>query len=172
MIADKYLRESLEWQVFSTLSAEYPWTEELLAKHADRVIWPEIVENESIRWTKHMLERFQDRIPWTRLSGSPHAWTDFAPETVRYFAHRWDWKMLSGNRNLRIETVAEFPDRLDWAKVIDNPGLEDEFGVTFYLRYWEYIPQRELPFTLLWSAMAREEEEKMTWTLDIENNSL
>lgn len=68
----------------------------------------------------------------------------------------------AGSTNLRIETVSEFPDRLDWAKVIGNPGLEDDFGVAFYLRNKESDPGGGLPFTLLWSAMAKEEEEQMT----------
>lgn len=163
-IGDKDLREGLKWQTFCNLSAVYPWTEALLTKFADKIIWREIVTNGQIRWTLPMMERFKDRIPWEKLSRCTEPWTAFDPAIVRYFADRWNWSSLSGNPNLRIETVEEFPDRLDWTQVINNSGLEEAFGVAFYLRFWEHIPLKELPLTLLWHVMAEEgqvEIEKM-----------
>ncbi len=107
-----------------------------------------------------MLEKFEHRINCSELSryGSKSL---LIPEVVEQFKDRWDWKELSENSDLPIETIRKMGDYIDWKTLIERCYRDDIFGIDFLKEFEERIPASSLKDSNLWRKIVEDKVEKL-----------
>lgn len=132
------LRERALWK---RLSSELSWTEELLAKYADKVDWEEVSSNKKVLWTESLLRRFADKLDWEELSKND-ALTLLSPDIIRPFALYWHWDDKTENTAWTPKFIEEMKDHLDWKELYQAATSDEQ---EFYLKeYFDYVSH--LPF--------------------------
>ena len=147
------MTQLIDEQAWKELSQDFPWSEQLLEKYADKVDWHEVSGNNNMLWTASMLDKFKKRIDWSELSGTDHS-SLLNAEVLARFEQYWDWHKLSDNSSLELtrELLDKFIERRDWREII---GRWDDilFDEDFLERYKEYIPASELQHSRLWDKI-------------------
>ena len=159
----------LEEEAWKNISRESKLTESLLEKYRSKLDWEAVTTNSNIHWTPAMLERFKYNIDWQQMS----SWASadlLCPEIVGRYADRWDWKELSRNTELPLETIGLFADRLDWGELIEryNSSENPIFGRAFLETYADYIPADRLKDSTLWYALVEERGKELKRALFME----
>jgi hypothetical protein len=159
----------LEEEAWKNISREGKLTESLLEKYRSKLDWEAVTTNSNIHWTPAMLERFKYNIDWQQMS----SWASadlLCPEIVGRYADRWDWKELSRNTELPLETIGLFADRLDWGELIEryNSSENPIFGRAFLETYADYIPADRLKDSTLWYALVEERGKELKRALFME----
>lgn len=150
--------QNIESEAWSNLSRDYHWNESLLEMYKDKVDWDEITSNHDIEWNVSMLEKFKDKINWKILSSTTQN-SLLVPEILERFIDRWDWKELSKNCHIPIETIRKMADYIDWKELITYNYREDIYGMAFYKEFADRIPESDLKDSCLWHVIV---EEKVT----------
>lgn len=122
------IEKAVSEQEWSYRSDNLHWTEETLARHADRVDWDEVSKNTYIKWTREMVERFKDRINWHLFSQccvfrqEVPGRSGLGYNVVEALADLWDWTALSANSNLLLSDrlINAYRDRWSWPLLIQN----------------------------------------------------
>ena len=154
------MAQMIEEEAWKSLSGSYPWNQSLLEKYKDKVDWEEISSNHYIEWTVPMIEKFIHRINWAQLSRTSQK-SLLVPDMVERFKDRWDWRELSENTDLPIETIRKMADYIDWRALIDR-GLRDEFfGMAFLKEFEDRIPASALKDSTLWRKIVDEKEDAL-----------
>ena len=159
----------LEEEAWKNISRGGILTESQLEKYRSKLDWEAVTTNSNIHWTPAMLERFKHDIDWQQMS----SWAGadlLCPEVVGRYADRWDWKELSRNTELPLETIAIFADRLDWGELIEryNSSENPIFDRAFLETYADYIPADRLKDSTLWYALVGEREKELNRALFME----
>ena len=154
--SNDFMQQIMDEAAWKDLSADFPWSEQLLEKYQDKVDWNEVSDNDNMLWTASMLEKFKDRIDWDALSRSRHRCILTAGMFERFKAY-WNWKILSSNSDVELdfELIDRFADRWDWRELIDR-HREDLLNRKFFERYKTYIPASELQNSRLWHSLVDE----------------
>ena len=158
-LTDGLMALMIEEEAWKNLSADYNWSEALLEKYRDKLDWDEISSNRNIEWTVSMLEKFKRSINWTEFSRycPKHL---LIPEVVERFKDRWDWKELSENTNLPIETIRKMADFIDWKSLVER-GYRDDFGVAFLKEFEDRIPASAFKDSSLWRKIIEHKVEAL-----------
>lgn len=156
---DGLVAQMIEEEAWKELSGNYPWSEALLERFKDKVDWDAVSGNRDVAWTVSMLEKFKKRINWSRLSGNCSK-SMLIPEVIELFKDRWDWKELSENSDLPIETIRKMADYIDWKALIDR-YKDDIFGMDFLKEFEERIPASSFKDSCLWRAIVEEKVDKL-----------
>ena len=149
----------IEEGAWKELSYDYPWNEALLEKYKDKLDWDEVSSNRNVAWTVSMLEKFKGRINWTQLSNTNQK-TILRSDVVDRFKDRWDWKELSENSNLPIETVRRMADYIDWKNLIER-SCRNDFGMAFLKEFEDRIPASDFKDSELWNRIINEKAESL-----------
>lgn len=156
-LTDGLMALMIEEGAWKELSRDYPWNEALLEKYKDKLDWEEVSGNRDIAWTVPMLEKFKGKINWTQLSNTSQK-SILSPDVVERFKDRWDWKELSENSDLPIETVRRMADYLDWKNLVERSYRED-FGMAFLKEFEDRIPASAFKDSALWDRIIAEKVE-------------
>jgi uncharacterized protein (TIGR02996 family) len=128
----------LQWHYFSCVEG-FPWTEEFIAKHADRLDWHRLSWNQGLPWNVGFMQRFADRIDWDRAAYRV-PWT---AELVRVFGDRIDWRVISDDLTWTPQLIEELAARIYWAEPdMDIGGWEGTFSGMFQHEVLEWTPER------------------------------
>ena len=157
---DGLMAQMIEEEAWKKLSGDYPWNEALLEKHKDKVDWEEISSNIYMEWTISMLEKFKGRILWNRLSNTCQK-SLLTSDVVEKFKDRWDWKELSENSDLPIDTIRKMADYIDWKALINRWCRDDIFGMAFLKEFEDRIPASAFKDSSLWRKIVDEKEEML-----------
>jgi len=90
------------------------WTEEIIEKYEDKLIWFYLSQNKSLPWTSELIEKFEDKWDWFFLSASKSLpWSE---EFIEKYRERWRWGTLSENESLpwSIEFIEKYEDKWDY----------------------------------------------------------
>lgn len=153
-LSNEFMQHSAESAAWEEISSDYPLTEGMLEKYADRLDWKEVASNRNINWSVPMLEKFKKRIDWHRFS--EHATDDIlTPSAIEAFKELWDWDELSENDNVPLtdELLTTYADRWNWTKIINryrNNSLFESKGIAFYEKYKDYISESKVQDSTLW----------------------
>lgn len=60
----------MDTEAWSNISGNFPFSEALLEKYANKLDWKEVSGNTNIFWSSQMLEKFNRKLDWTALSRS------------------------------------------------------------------------------------------------------
>ena len=159
----------LEEEAWKNISRDGMLTETQLEKYGSKLDWEAVTTNPNIHWTPALMERFRRRIDWQQMSAC--AKEDLlCPEIVGRFADCWDWKELSRNTELPLETIALFADRLDWGELIEryHDSGHPIFDRAFLETFADHIPADRLRDSTLWYALVEEREEELKKALFME----
>ena len=154
---DGLMAQMIEEEAWKNLSCLYPWSEALLEKYKDKVDWEEISRNDNLQWTIPMLEKYKNRLNWQTLSQTRQD-SLLSPEIVDKFRDRWDWKELSENSRLPIETIRKMADFIDWRALVQRSYNENIHGIDFFLEFKDRIPAWAFKDSFLMSKMVEEKE--------------
>lgn len=153
-LSNEFMQHSAESAAWEEISSDYPLTEGMLEKYADKLDWKEVTENSYIKWNVPMLEKFKKRIDWRKFS--EYADDDIlTPSTIETFKDLWDWDELSENSRVPMtdELLMTYADRWNWGKIINryfsNSPYNDN-GIIFYEKYKDYIPESKVQDSNLW----------------------
>jgi hypothetical protein len=152
----------LEEEAWKNISRDGTLSESQLEKYRSKLDWEAVTTNPNIHWTPALMEHFKRFIDWQQMSACAGA-DLLCPEVVERFADRWDWKELSRNTELPLETIAMFADRLDWGELIEryNNSENPIFDRAFLETYADYIPADRLKDSTLWYALVEEKEKEL-----------
>lgn len=159
-LSNEFMQHSAERAAWKEISTGYRLTEGMMEKYADKLDWKKVSENQQISWNIPMLEKFKKRIDWHRFSKyAPRG--IITPSMVEAFKELWDWDELSENNEFALtdELLMTYKDRLDWGKVIDRyigNSPYNNYGITFYEKYKEYIPESKVQDSFLWRVIVRQ----------------
>ena len=157
---DGLMAQLIEEEAWKDLSGNYPWSKALLERYKDKVDWEAVSGNRDAAWTVSMLEKFKYHINWSELSSCcPKSL--LIPEVVEQFKDRWDWKELSENSDLPIETIRKMADYIDWKALIDRSYRDDIFGMDFLKEFEDRIPASSLNDSNLWRKIVEDKVEKL-----------
>jgi hypothetical protein len=168
-LSNEFMQHSAESAAWEEISSDYPLTEGMLEKYADKLDWKEVIGNRDIHWNVPMLEKFKKRIDWHKFS--QYANEDIlTPSAIEAFKEQWDWDELSENSSLPLteELLMTYADRWNWAKVINryrNNGLFDAKGISFYEKYKEYIPESKVQDSSLWREIVEQTKAQIVDTI-------
>lgn len=160
----------LEEEAWKNISRGGILTESQLEKYRSKLDWEAVTTNDNIHWTPAMLERFKHDIDWQQMSSRAGA-DLLCPEVVGRYADRWDWKELSRNTALPLETIGLYADRLDWGELIEryNDSSNPIFDRTFLETYADHIPADRLKDSTLWYALVEEKEKELSRRILLED---
>ncbi len=168
-LSNEFMQHSAESAAWEGISSDYPLTEGMMEKYADKLDWKEVIGNRDIHWNVPMLEKFKKRIDWHKFS--QYANEDIlTPSAIEAFKEQWDWDELSENSSLPLteELLMTYADRWNWAKVINryrNNGLFDAEGISFYEKYKEYIPESKVQDSSLWREIVEQTKAQIVDTI-------
>lgn len=157
---DGLMAQMIEEEAWKDLSGDYPWSEALLERFKDKVDWEEVSSNRDVLWTVSMLEKFKNCIDWCALSRTSGK-SLLIPEVVEQFKDRWDWKELSENYELPIETIRKMADYIDWKALIDCRYRDDIYSMEFLKEFEERIPASSFKDSGLWKRIVDDKVEKL-----------
>lgn len=163
---DSLMTQMIEEEAWKSLSGSYPWNESQLEQYKDKLDWEEVSGNTAMTWTVSILTKFKGKIHWDRLSSNADSYL-LAPAIVEKFVNHWDWKELSENSSLPMETIDAMAEHIDWKALIDRRYNDDAFGSTFLEKYQKYIPASALRDSYLWRAIVEEKEEELKTRLSL-----
>lgn len=152
-LSNEFMEKILNDAAWRELSGDYPWTEQLLEQHKDKVDWKAISSNCEIIWTPSMLDKFKNRLDWTSLSDASSQ-TLLHVSNLERFKDYWDWTVLSRNSSLKLTTaiIDKFMDQWDWSEIIDR--YQDElYSLDFLEKYMDKIPANALQNSHLWRQL-------------------
>ena len=152
------MAQMIEEEAWKKLSGNYPWNEALLEKYKDKVDWEEVSSNSCMEWTSSMLEKFKGMVNWNQLSNTNQK-SILTPEVVEKFKNRWDWKTLSENSDLPLETIRKMADYIDWKTLIERRYRDEIFGMAFLKEFEDRIPASAFKDSYLWQKIVEEKEE-------------
>ena len=164
-LSNEFMQHSAESAAWEEISSDYPLTDGMLEKYADKLDWEEVTGNRNIHWTVPMLEKFKKRIDWHKFS----RYVDediLTPSVIEAFKEKWDWDELSENNSVPLtdELLMTYADRWNWAKVINRyrgGSLCDGKGISFYERYKEYIPESKVQDSCLWREVVEQTKKQI-----------
>lgn len=168
-LSNEFMQHSAESAAWEEISSDYPLTEGMLEKYADKLDWKEVVGNRDIHWNVPMLEKFKKRIDWHKFS--EYANEDIlTPSAIEAFKEQWDWDELSENSSLPLtdELLMTYADRWNWTKVINryrSNALFDAKGISFYEKYREYIPESKVQDSSLWREIVEQTKAQIVDTI-------
>jgi hypothetical protein len=67
-LSNEFMQHSAESAAWGNISSDYPLTESMLEKYADKLDWDEVSQNRNINWTAPMLDKFKKKLNWKSLS--------------------------------------------------------------------------------------------------------
>lgn len=155
-LSNEFMQHSAECAAWKEISTGYRLTEGMMEKYADKLDWKKVSENQQIHWNVQMLEKFKKRIDWHRFSKYAPSGI-LTPSTIEAFKELWDWDKLSDNNEfvMNDELLMTYKDRWNWSKIIDRYYInylynDYNYGITFYEKYKEYIPESKVQDSFLW----------------------
>lgn len=163
----KRIREHDAWKKISA-EWDFPWSDKIIERYADKWDWKELSENPAIRWSEELLEKYKNRIDWYVLSGiamrSGNRKSNslaFDWNIIKKFETYWNWQQLSRYaENLPVEIIERFIDKWDWKELIDNRNINWSFEL--FEKFKRYIPVSDfdhLKQSSLWSNLVEIEEQ-------------
>lgn len=157
-----FMNKVLEEAAWEELSREFAWTEQLLEKYRDKVVWKGISNNYNIIWTIPMIEKFKNKINWDELSDSSNDHL-FTVENLEKYKDYWNWHKLSRNSNLELThaLLEQFAEYWDWNDIIDSYKLEELYSMEFLEKYKDYIPASSLHHSRLWNKLIEDEKKQL-----------
>ena len=161
-LSNDFMAKVLEDAAWEKLSGDFPWSEQLLEKYKDKVVWKEISENSNILWTVSMIEKFKNKIDWEELSGSDNEHL-FTAENLEKYKDYWNWRELSRNSYLILtpELLDQFADYWDWNEIIDYCCRDALYSMEFLEKYKDYIPASALQRSCLWEKLVEDEAKRL-----------
>lgn len=175
---DYLLNKQLRKEAMKEISGNFPLTEVLMREYRNELDWSEVSRNNSINWNASMIEFLERRIDWSVFSSFADE-KILTPNLIERFKDRWDWKELSGNRDLHLsyELIDKYIDKWNWPSLMDNIGrrslnsigyrhnrtLKDDSisPKEFLARYHQYIPADGFDNSCLWDQLVEEEQNKI-----------
>lgn len=159
-LSNKSLQKAAEHDAWQKISEDYPLTENMLEKYADKLDWEAVVTNNHIHWTLPMLEKFKDKIDWTYFSSMAESEV-LMPKMIEALKDLWDWDALSGNSSILMSPglLEKYADRWNWKKIINRVFIlspYDHQGIDFYELYKDYIPADKLKDSELWEQIVQQ----------------
>lgn len=159
-LCEGVIAQMMEEEAWKNISSSFPFTQEQLEKHADKVDWEGVSENCEIYWSAQMLEKFKNRVHWDMLASNFDP--DRMPEDIlSKFKERWDWDEFSENGCFTEAIIEKYADLLNWKKLINNYHMmrSDELNLTeFVEKYQDRIPGSEFKDSRLWNELVSERE--------------
>lgn len=162
-LTNEFMEKILNDSAWKELSGDFQWSEQMLEKHKTKVDWKEISKNSNIVWTPAMLEKFKKLIDWKELSNTGCE-TILTEETLEQFKGYWNWTVLSGNGDLKLnyQMIDRFIDLWDWSELIDRRwSVEEFYTIDFMERYADKIPSSKLQDSYLWTALVEQREKDL-----------
>lgn len=152
-LSNEFMEKILNDAAWRELSGDFPWTEQLLEQHKDKVDWKSISSNREILWTPSMLDKFKSRLDWASLSDTSSQ-TLLHMSNLERFKDYWDWTVLSRNTSLELTPaiIDKFMDKWDWAGIIDR-YQEEFYSFDFLEKHMDKIPADTLQDSRLWSRL-------------------
>lgn len=161
-LSNEFIQHSAESAAWADISSDYPLTEGILEKYADKLDWSMVSQNEDITWTIPMIDKFKKRLNW-KLFSSHIDEALLTPSVIETFKDYWDWDNLSG-RTLSQEMLFTYADRWNWNRVINRYNIGVDFdgkGISFYEKYKDYIPEARLQDSYLWSEIVKQAKKQI-----------
>lgn len=160
--SNEFMEKILNDSAWKELSGDFQWTEQMLEKHKTKVDWKEISKNRNIVQTPAMLEKFRKFIDWKELSNTGCE-TILTEETLEQYKAYWDWSVLSGNSELKLnyQQIDRFIDLWDWSELINRWREEELYTFDFLERYADKIPSSKLQDSRLWTALVEQREKDL-----------
>ena len=162
-LSNEFMEKILNDSAWKELSENFEWTEQILDKHKNQVVWKLISLNSNIVWTPAMLEKFKKLIDWKELS-STGCKTILTGDTLEQYKDYWDWSELSKNTDLELsyQLIERFIDLWDWSKLI-NHWCEGRrlYTFDFWVRYADKIPSSKLQDSYLWTTLVEQREKEL-----------
>ena len=168
-LSNEFMQHSAESAAWEEISSDYPLTEGMLEKYADKLDWKEVVGNRDIHWNVPMLEKFKKRIDWQKFSEYANE-DNLTPSAIEAYKEQWDGADLTENSSLPLtdELLMTYADRWNWTKVINryrSNGLFDAKGISFYEKYREYIPESKVQDSSLWREIVEQTKAQIVDTI-------
>lgn len=161
-LSNEFMATVLEDTAWKDLSGELAWTEQLLDKFKDKVVWKEISGNRNIVWTVSMIEKFRSKVDWDVLSSSDNDHL-FTAVYLEKYKNRWNWNRLSCNSSVPLTPalLEQFSDWWDWGEIIDRYDLDDMYNAEFLEKYQSHIPASSLQNSRLWAKLVEDEKRRV-----------
>ena len=103
-------QDKWDW-VSLSFNNSLPWTEDFLAKYAEKVQWQGLSYFiKKIPWSDELIARHRDRWDWIMLSANESI--PFNESIIRNFAERWDWEQLARNNSFQENILPKITDEM------------------------------------------------------------
>lgn len=151
----------LVWDAVSKFQTHLPAS--LWIEFRDRVRWEYMTDERIANWCTAQIEAVAAYMPWSTLAMSTR--TD---KSVATLAPWVDWGAVSRYRPMSVEFIKDHADKLDWRAVTVNPNIDIDTVASMYPSRvaWDLITEpslnlmRKFPRNLDWSAVSRTIKQK------------
>lgn len=161
-LSNEFMQHTAESAAWAGISSDYPLTESMLEKYADKLDWDTVSQNEDITWTIPMIDKFKKRLNW-KLFTKHIDEALLTPSVIDTFKDYWDWDNLS-SRTLSEEILTIYADRWNWNRIINRYSNGVDFegkGISFYEQYKNYIPEARLQDSYLWGEIVKQTKKQL-----------